>query len=406
MSTGQSSKFNLQNEGLLPQEERLEIGKKRRSFTIGIPKDNGFIENRIPLTPEAVELLVNSGHDILLEKDAGLRSKYSNTDYSENGALIVDSSVEIFTKADIILKVAPFSLEEVELLKGKQIIISSLYPDIHSREYVTKLLNKKITAIAFEKIKDQRNFYPIVNSMSEISGIAAVHIAAELLSNPHGGKGVLLGGITGITPVEVVILGAGIAAEFSARVALGLGAYVKIFDNSLDNLRKIQNHLGQRLYTSLFHPQVLEKALKSADVLIGALHFDEERNIPFVTEEQIETMKRGSVIVDLSVDQGACIETCQGKIRQNPVYEKHGVIHYASPNIPSRVSRTASIALSNVLSPLISDIAGYGGILQYLKENKGIRNGVYIYKGILTSQTIGNHLGIPAKDINLLMAAF
>lgn len=406
MSSINPSQFNLRSENLLPQEERLEIGKKEKKFIIGIPKDKGNIETRIPLTPEAVELLVNNGHTILIESKAGEKSNYSDTDYSEMGGMIVDSSAEIFKTTDIIIKIAPFDLDEIDQMKKDQIIISSLYPHLNYKEYITKLLQKKITAIAFEKIKDEHGIFPVVSSMSEIAGIASVHIAAELLSSAHGGKGVLLGGITGITPIEVIILGAGIAAEFSARAALGLGAYVKIFDNSLENLRRIQNNIGQRLYTSLFHPQVLEKALKSADVLIGAIHKADDNEYTFINEELISSMKNGSVIVDLSVDQGGCIETFQGNLKKGPVYKKHGVIHYNSPNIPSRVSRTASIALSNVFSPLLLDISSYGGLLRYLKEFNGIRNGVYIYKGILTNQKFGNLLNIPAKDINLLMAAF
>lgn len=406
MASGQSSKFNLQNENLFPQEERLEIAKKKRNFSIGIPKEEGLLENRVPLTPEAIEILVNNGNEVFVESKAGQRANYSDNDFSENGATIVQERAELFRQADIILKVAPFSLEELDLLKSNQLLFSSLYPGLNYPEYVRKLIHKKATAISFEKIKDESGTYPVVSSMSEISGIAAVHIAAELLSNEHGGKGVLLGGITGITPVEVIILGAGIAAEYAARVALGLGAYVKIFDNSLDKLRRIQNNLGQRLYTSLFHPQVLEKTLKSADVLIGAIHFDDEKEGPFISENLIASMKKGSVIVDLSVDQGGCIETSLIGYRKNPVFKKYGVIHFSSPNIPSRFARTASIALSNIFTPLLLDISEYGGILNYLKENTGIRNGVYLYQGILTSQKIGNMVGMSAKDINLLMAAF
>lgn len=406
MSSNNPSQFNLRSENLLPQEERLEVGKKKRNFIIGIPKDKGNIETRIPLTPEAVELLVNNGHQILIERKAGEKSNYSDSSYSEMGGIIVENSSEIFKTAEIIIKIAPFEIDEIEQMNKNQIIISSLYPNLDYKEYITKLLQKRITAIAFEKIKDEEGTFPIVNSMSEISGIASVHIAAELLSNAHGGKGVLLGGITGITPIEVIILGAGIAAEFSARTAISLGAYVKIFDNSLDNLRRIQNNVGQRLYTSLFHPQVLEKAIKSADVIIGAIHKEDGIESPFITEELISSMKKGSVIIDLSVDQGGCIETSQGKIRKNPVYEKYGVIHFSSPNIPSRFSRTASIALSNVFSPLLLDISSRGGFLQYMKDLKGIRNGVYIYNGILTNQKFGSLLDIPSKDINLLMAAF
>jgi alanine dehydrogenase len=216
----------------------------------------------------------------------------------------------------------------------------------------------------------------------------------------------MLGGITGITPTEVVILGSGTAAESAARAAIGLGAYVKIMDNSIYKMERLQHHLGMKLHTSVFHPQVLKKALKSADVVIGAIHFTEMDDRYIVTEDMISVMKKGSVIVDISIDQGGCFETSECRTHGDPVYTKHDVIHYCVPNIPSRVARTASIALSNVISPILLEIALSGSIVSMLKSDIGIRNGIYMYNGILTSMVIGNRLGIPSQDINLLMAAF
>ncbi len=396
--------FGIPKQSLLPQEEMLEVGKRQNQLLIGIPKEADIYESRIPLTPEAVEILVNNGHQVMIESDAGLSANYSNTQYSENGALIVDKADVL--KADVILKIAPLSAKELSTLKGGQIIMSSLHLRNHSEEYIRGLMQKKITAISFENIKDQYSCYPVVRSMSEIAGNTAILIAAEYLSNANKGKGVMLGGITGITPTEVVIIGAGTAGESAARAALGLGAFVKVMDNSIHKLERLQDHLGVRLHTSVLHPQVLKKALKSADVVIGAVHLTGMEQKIIVTEEMVSEMKKGSVIVDISIDQGGCFETSKCSNHGDPVFRKHDVIHYCVPNIASRVARTASIALSNVLAPILQDIAYSGSITQMLKNDLGLRNGVYIYNGILTNHIIGNMLGIPSQDINLLMAAF
>jgi alanine dehydrogenase len=242
--------------------------------------------------------------------------------------------------------------------------------------------------------------------MSAISGISAINIAAELLSNQNGGKGVLLGGIAGITPTEVVIIGADTIAEFAARAALGLGAIVKVFDNSPQRLEELQRNLGRRLYTSIFHPKVLRRTLKSADVVIGAINLWDTGPRYFVTEDMVTEMKKGSVIIDLSIDMGGCIETSEYRSMQDAVYTKHNVIHFSVPNMPSRVARTASIALSNILSPILVTVGSSGGFKPFLKANLGVRNSVYIYNGILTNEYLGNQFGIPSKNIDLLMAAF
>lgn len=400
-----AQKFSFSNVGLLPREELLEVKKGSKKFSIGIPKEDHITENRIGLTPEAIEILTNNGHDVYIESDAGEGANYTNTNYSERGGIIVEEKAEIF-KSDIILKVAPLTMKEADLLRENQVIISSVHLNSQSEDLIRELMRKKVTAIAFENIKDEHNCYPIVKSMSSIAGTTSVLIAAEYLSNSRGGKGVMLGGITGITPTEVVILGAGTAAEFATRAALGMGAFVKIFDNSLQDLREIQNNIGLRLHTSVFHPQVLKRTLKSADVVIGAIR-NVDNNLRFwVTEDMIQGMKKGAVIVDISIDQGGCFETSECRTQKDPVYERFGVIHYCIPNLPSIVSRTASIALSNVLLPLLFSIGESGGIINLIKEDLGVRHGVYIYNGLLTNKYIGKHLDIPYKDIDLLLAAF
>jgi alanine dehydrogenase len=399
------SRLPLGKTGMMPQEEMLEVGRKKQQVSIGIPKECQKHESRVSLTPEAVELLVNNGHRVIIQRDAGHEASYTDQDYSEMGGQMVDNVSEVY-QADIILKVAPLTLEEIEMLRGNQVIISSLHIPSQNEEYIRKLMAKKMTAIAFEGIMDKYECYPVVRSMSEIAGIASIFIASECLSNVHQGKGVLLGGITGITPAEIVILGAGTAAEYAARTAIGLGAVVKIFDNSVHKLRRLQNFVGRRLSTSIFHPRVLEKALKSADVVIGAVHMVEKTPRFFVTEEMVKGMKKGSVIVDISIDQGGCIETSEIRDHGIPTFVKHGVIHYCVPNIPSRIARTASIALSNVFNPILLEIGEAGGIKQYLKDDMGLRKGVYIYTGLLTNHFVGKRFGIQSKDIDLLLAAF
>jgi len=389
----------------MPQEELLETGLKKKKITIGIPRESAENEKRVALTPEAVNILVEAGNKVYVQEGSGKGSNYSDKDYSENGALITKTGDEVF-KCDLIIKVAPFSKEEVDMLRERSTVLSFLKVLKQDKETLTAMMQKNLTAIAFERLRDKHDELPVVESMSEISGVTAVLIASEYLSNQHGGKGVMLGGISGVTPTEVVIIGAGTAGEYAARAALGLGAEVKIFDNSVHRLRRFQSLLGQRLQTSVYHPQVLNKALKSADVLIGAIQIEDLRPWYHITEDMVKKMKKGSFLIDLSIDRGGCIETMECRDLQDPVYEKHGVIHFSAWNLPSRVARTASIALSNVFTPLIQEMADQGGLDPLLKNYSGLHYGVYIYKGILTNETLGQKFNLLSKDINLLLAAF
>jgi alanine dehydrogenase len=402
-----SSAFNIHKEGLMPQEEMLEVGNKQKSLKIGIPSENHQVESRVPLTPEAVEILTGYGHEVMLEAGAGNAANYLDTDYSERGGLICDRREEVFRESDIILKISPPSEEEIGWMKERQVLLSSFQVFTHCEEkYIRGLMKKKVTAIAFEKIQDEHNCFPAVRSMSAIAGTTCMLIAAEYLSNQRGGKGVMLGGVTGITPTEVVILGAGTVAEYAVRAAKGVGSEVKVFDHSIHRLRRLQSAVGELVPTSIFHPKVILKALRSADVVIGAIRMEKGQPEYFITEEMVKEMKKGSVIIDISIDRGGSIETSELRTQLDPVFVKHGVIHYCVPNIPSRVARTASIAISNVFAPLILGIGEMGTTGRQLKENVGLRKGVYIYNGILTNESIGQKLGISSKDIDLLMAAF
>jgi alanine dehydrogenase len=405
MDKGNSGKVSFGNTVYMPKEEHLETAVKNRKISIGIPGDNQDEEKRVALTPEAVNLLVESENEVIVQKGAGLGANYTDQDYSENGAIITDSPARVFS-TDVVIKVAPFDERDIDYLKGNQVVMSYLNVLKLNEESLGKLIRKKVTAIAFEKISDSNGVMPVVESMSEICGITSLLVASEYLSNMHGGKGVLLGGITGVTPTEVVILGANTAGEYAARAAIGLGSTVKIFDNSLHKLRKFQGQLGQRLQTSVFHPQVLMKALKSADVLIGAIELDDLRPWYYITEDMVRSMKKGSVIVDLSIDRGGCIETTECRALHDPVYEKYGVVHFSAWNLPSRVARTASIALSNVFTPLLQNLADSGGITQLLRNDQGVRNGAYLFNGLLTNNTLGQKFGLLSKDLDLLISAF
>lgn len=390
--------------GFMPQEEMLEVARKKSSLQIGIPKETSIQEKRIPLVPDAVGLLVNNGHDVIIETGAGEGCSFSDKDYSEAGARIVYGTEEVY-KANMILKVEPPTLEEIDMMQHGQLLISALQLPIQPKDFLKKLVAKKITAVAFDYIKDPDGILPIVTAMSEIAGNTSILIAAEYLSNQRNGQGQMFGGISGVSPTEVVILGAGTVGEFAARSAIGLGASVKVFDNNIHKLRRLQNAVGQRLQTSIVQPKVLLKALKTADVVIGAISNKIGRAPIIVTEEMVKCMKDYSVIVDVSIDKGGCIETSEITSHQAPVFSKHGVIHYCVPNIASRVARTASYALSNVIAPTILDTGEYGGIEAMIRSYVGIQNGVYIYKGILTNKYLAETFNMPYKDINLLLMA-
>ncbi|MEN9442198.1 MAG: hypothetical protein RLZ33_2275 [Bacteroidota bacterium] len=394
----------IQQGSLLPKEEMLEIARKKGSLYIGIPKETSFQERRVALVPEAVSLLVANGHRVKIESKSGEGSNFTDTEYSEAGAEICYDTKEIF-QCDIIFKVAPPSEEEVELMPGNQTLISALQLSIQPKVILQKLMQKKVTAIAWDYIRDEEGVFPVVRTMGEIAGTTSILVAAELLSTFNEGKGIMLGGIAGVTPTEVVVIGAGTVGEFAIRSAIGLGASVKVFDNSLSRLRRLQNNIGTRIYTSVLNPKVLAKALKRADVVIGAIRAPLGRTPCVVTEEMIESMKGGSVVVDVSIDQGGCFETSRVTNHIAPTFVKHDVIHYCVPNIASRVSRTASFALSNIFSPILLDMGDQGGCRDLIKNDHGFRSGVYIYKGTLTSEVLGKVFDLKYKDIELLLLA-
>jgi alanine dehydrogenase len=396
--------FSLTKGAYAPQEEMLEVARKKGKLFIGIPKEIAFQENRVALVPDAVALLTNNGHKVVIEAGAGKSANFEDTDYSEAGAEVVYSAAEVY-KADVIFKIAPPTIEEIELMTPKQTLFSALQLTVQPQDFLKKLISKKLNCVAFDLIIDEVGIFPVIRAMGEIAGGASILIAAELLSNVNNGVGSILGGISGISPTEVVIIGAGTVGEFAARAAIGLGATVKVFDNSTSRLRRLQSQLGSRIFTSVIVPKVLEKHLKSADVAIGALRASKGRTPCVVTEGMVIEMKTGSVIVDVSIDQGGVFETSEVTNHTKPVFRKHGVIHYCVPNINSRVARTASYALSNIFSQIILNMGDEGGFDGIVRKDAGLRNGVYIYNGILTNKFLGEVFNLPFKDINLIMAA-
>lgn len=384
-----------------PQEKLSQADTQKGKLFIGIPSEKSFQEKRIGLTPESVSILTHSGHQVVLQSKAGQASHFSDNDYSEAGAQIVYDTKDVF-QADIIVKATPPNIAELNHYKSGQTIISPLHLPTLSHELIAALIQKKIIGLAFEYIKDESGVFPIVQAMSEIAGNQAITIASDLLSNSNTGIGIMLGGISGVAPTQVLILGSGTVAEFAARTALGMGATVKIFDNNLYKLKRLQNHLGTRIYTSVLYLDVLQKELENADVVIGAVHSPSGRTPVLVSEEMVAKMKRGAVIIDVSIDQGGCFETSEIGSHDNPIFIKYDVVHYCVPNIAARVARTASYAISSVLMPLLTKTSDCQGIENYVKQSHQASNGLYLFKGAVTNRYLAQHFNQRYSDPAIL----
>ena len=385
-------------------EETLDIKPHEAQLLIGIPKENSFQENRIALTPDAVSVLANNGHRVVVEHRAGEGAHFSEKDYSEAGAKVVYDKREVF-QCDLIMKSAPVNEEEVDLLKGNQTIISPIHLPVMKTEILQRMMEKRVTALSFENFIDDSGHNPIVRSMSEIAGSAVMLLAGNYLSNANNGKGMLLGGISGIPPTKVVIIGAGIVGEYAARTALAMGSSVKVFDNNIYKLKRMQGNIGVRMWTSVIEPKILAKQLKTCDVAVGALSSFGGRTPIVATEEMVSIMRPGSVILDVCIDRGGCFETSEITSHDNPIFIKHGVIHYCVPNIPSGFARTASQAISNVLMPLLLEIGDEGGLEKLVWHKFNIRSGIYLFKGSLTNIYLSQRFNLKYTDLNLLIAS-
>jgi alanine dehydrogenase len=390
--------------GLMPKEEMLEVKPNFKSLNIGIPKESSFQENRVSLTPDSVSLLIANGHSVVIESGAGIASNFSDNQYADIGAKIAFSKEEVF-KASLILKIEPPTDSEVELMHDYQVLITAVQMSTQSKSYFESLNSKMISAFGFEFIKDVQGKLPIVRSMSEIAGNTSLLIAGEYLSNINNGKGLMLGGISGIVPTNVVVIGAGTVGEYACRTALGLGSSVIVFDNSISKLRRLQNNINHRISTSSIQPKALIKALKRADVVVSALRVGEGKVPCIVSEDMVREMKKGAVVIDVSIDQGGSFETSEITTHKNPIFTKHDVVHYCVPNIPSRVSRTASMAISNILTPILMIIAEEGGVEHAIRKHGCLRNGIYAFNGSLTSEVLSRNFDLPFNDLNLIMSS-
>ena len=385
-------------------QETLDIKAKGMPLLIGIPKETAFQENRVALTPDAVGVLISNGHQVMLEHNAGEAAHFRDKDYSEAGARIVYEKAEVY-RAPILVKSAPVVDEDLPHLQMNQMIISPIHLSMLKAELLQKMMEKRITAISFENLKDDSDSYPIVRSMSEIAGSAVMLIAAQYLGSANHGKGVLLGGISGIPPTKVIIIGAGIVGEYATRAAVALGASVKVFDNSIYRLKRLQNSIGHRLWTSVIEPRILAKQLKTCEVAVGALYTQGPRTPVVVTEEMVSNMRTGSVVIDVSIDRGGCFETSEITTHESPIFLKYGVIHYCVPNIPSGFARTASQAISNVLMPLLLEAGDEGGFENLVWHKVHLRSGIYLFKGALTNFHLSQRFDLKYTDLNLLIAS-
>ncbi len=402
--TGQSVSELARQSVLYTQESPAMIKKGRKRLFIGLPKEISLQESRIALTPEAVSLLVRNGHDVVIEKGAGESAKFFDNDYSEAGAKIVYTPEEVF-EADLILKIEPLVEKEIAYLKNDQTVISTLNVPNLDRKYFERLNEKKTTGIGFELIQDKVGGLPIIRAMSEIAGNTVMLVAAELLSSVHNGRGIILGGITGVPPTKVVILGAGTVGEYAARAAHALGAEIKVFDQHIYRLQRIKYTIGQQIYTSIIDSETLSAELSRADVVIGAMRAEDGIAPIVVTEEMVSRMKKNSIIIDVSIDQGGCFETSEMTTHKQPTFRKYDVTHYCVPNIASRVAHTASIALSNVFTPFLLKTGTFGGIEEMIFAKQWFTKGVYCYKGSLTNLPIAQRFNLRYKDLGLLIAA-
>lgn len=391
----------------VPKEQIALLDQEKKQLKIGIPCESFFQENRIPLIPEAIQVLVSNGHRVYIQSEAGEGARYSDADFAEAGAIIKHSTAEVFQLADYLLKVTPLSSEELGLLRENQTIISPVHLGSLTPELIETLMKKNVTAVGFEFFQSEDGSLPLVQMMSEIAGVSSIHVAAELLTSKNDGQGKLLGGITGIPPAEITIIGAGTVGFNAARTALGMGAQVRIIDQEMSRLRRIVRELGPGIYTNVAQYNYIYDAVVNSDVVIGAAFSAGSRAPLVVTEEMVEAMRPGSVIIDVAIDQGGCVSTSEVTNHDNPTFLKHDIIHYCVPNIPSRVARTASTAISNVLAPLLLNIGESGGIASLIRTNEGLKQGVYIYRHHLTKKTLARlfNMSMKYRDIGLLIAA-
>lgn len=385
------------------RELLMKVDNKSISLTVGIPKENQLVEKRLAITPETTALLVEAGYRVLVESGAGLTINYSDQYYSESGAEIVEKS-EVY-QADVVLKISPPTFEEAILLKPRSSVFSFLQFQILTSATLALMSEKRINASAYELLYDDSDVSPFITAISEIEGACSISIASELLSNKHGGKGILLGGVPGVSPTEVVIIGAGVAGSVAARTALAMGASVKIFDNDINKLRKIHQELDYRVFTSVLQPNVLRNVFRSADVVIGAMQYVNKAHSYRISSDLVSQMKKGAIIIDLRMSQGGCFDTTmEACLPTHPkIFERYGILHFCELSVSSRVARTATIALSSIFIPMFTAIAECGGVGQCARFDRGFSSGFYMFSGKMVNSYVANHYNMPVSDIGLFL---
>lgn len=384
------------------QEEELLTESSESKLTIGVLKEDFEKEKRVPLTPYTVKFLTNNGIKVFIERGAGDYSFFTDVEYSDAGAEILDHQKEVFN-CDVIIKVAPPNEKQMSYLKKHQILISTLNIKTLKKEFFQQLSSKKITAIAFEYIKDELGSFPFVNYMSRITGELSISIASNYLLEK---KGKLIAGIGGNKPSEIVIIGSGDIAKSAAKTAINAGAIVKVFDNSIAQLKSLEESVSGQIYTSVLYPSLVKKEIARADILIGALSNNSNNENSIISKSDIKSMKKGSLVIDLSIDQGSCFENSVLTTLKKPLIEKNGITYYGVPNSPSTASRTASYVLGNIFLQQFSNFNNYRSVNHFLKNDIDFRNGLYLYKGVLVNDRIGKNFNLPTQDLNLIMAAF
>jgi alanine dehydrogenase len=390
---------------LMTMEKPLKKRENHESLRIGVPREVANEERRVALAPSGVSTLVANGHEVYVENGAGEQAHFPDTAYADAGADLIDAPADLYAHADLIVKVGPPNEDELDLLKEKQILISALNLGGMTPNYLRHLMELRVTGIGFEFIRDPDGTFPLVRMMHEITGTMAVQIAGRYLESNEGGRGVILGGISGVPPATVVILGAGVVGEWAARTALGYGAHVIVLDTDLGPLRVLEHYLERRITTVMASEQYIRQAVRSADVVIGAMMSDGQRSPVLVTEDAVASMTPGAVIVDAVMDQGGCIETSRPTTHSEPTFREHDVVHYCVPNMPSNAARTATYALTHVLVPYLIRIGDMGSINEALWQDEGLRSGTYVYRHHLTKKSLATMFGMTYRDIELLIAS-
>ena len=369
---------------------------------VGIPRESWGEERRVALTPAGVHSLFRAGHTVIAQSDAGVGCGFSIESYQEAGAAIAFSAEEVFARADLIVKVMPPTLQECHWIGEGKLLFSVVHLGSANPEIYRLLQLKRVIAVGLELIEDADHHMPVLMAMSEIAGMLVPQIAGRFLETTHGGRGVLLGGLPGVPASHVVIVGGGTAGATAARVFAGYGASVTVMDVNLKRLRLVNSSLPRMVNTALATSYNIERYVRSADAVVGAVWVHGQTAPHVITESMVRKMRPGSVIIDLSIDHGGCLETSRPTTLSDPAFKKHGVIHYCVPNIPSSVARTASHALNNVIVPFVEDVGENG--THSFRDNLALRRGVYLFSGHCTHEGLAGLLGCEYSNLSMLLS--